>query len=61
MNYIIELAIHKNIKILSADVSLAAKDFFSKFGFEIDAYQSVVIRGVALDNVKMSLDVWRAI
>lgn len=27
MNYIIELAIHKNIKILSADVSLAAKDF----------------------------------
>ncbi len=61
MNYIIELAIHKKIKVLTANVSLSAQGFFSKFGFEIDVHETVTIGGLELDRAKMSLDVWRAI
>lgn len=61
MNYIIEIAMHKGIKELTADVSLAAQGFFSRFGFEVVERKSVVIRGVELENARMKLDVWRAV
>ena len=60
MNYIIELAMHKGIKELTADVSLAAQGFFGKFGFEIVERKTVVIRGVELENARMKLEVWKA-
>lgn len=38
-----------------ADVSRAAEGFFARHGFVVDAVQTVVVRGVALQNARMVL------
>lgn len=45
-----EAAAERVIPTLSADVSLAAESFFSRHGFSVAKRQSVVTRGVSMDN-----------
>ncbi|MDO9597591.1 MAG: GNAT family N-acetyltransferase [Azoarcus sp.] len=46
----------RGLKILRSNVSLAAQAFYRQFGFEIEAEQDVVVRGVALRNASMVKD-----
>lgn len=47
---------HRGMKILRSNVSLAAQPFYRRFGFEIEAEQDVVVRGVSLRNLSMVKD-----
>lgn len=53
MNHIHQIANQRGIEELLSDVSLAAEGFFSQFGFKVVARQTVLVRGVALDNARM--------
>lgn len=55
MNHIIEEAKRRSIAELSSDVSLAAQDFFKRFGFEVIQRKEVEVRGVMLENARMIL------
>lgn len=46
----------RGVKLLRSNVSLAAQAFYRRFGFEIEAEQDVVVRGVALRNASMVKD-----
>lgn len=43
----------KRIPLLASDVSITARTFFEKHGFEVVREQSVDIRGVSLTNYRM--------
>ena len=49
-----ERASEQRVRRLFSDVSLAARRFFEKFGFEALAAQTVCVRGVALSNFRMT-------
>ena len=53
MQRIHEAALSHGTKSLFAEVSITARPFFEKWGFEVEETQTVLIRGVALDNFKM--------
>lgn len=53
MSFIIEEAKKRKILKLSSNVSLAAQEFFKKFGFEISSRKKVMILGVELENAHM--------
>lgn len=56
MTFLIELAKEKGIQMMTSDVSLAAQDFYSKFGFTIEKRQSVDVRGIlTMENALMKL------
>ena len=53
MNPIHQVAKQRGIEELVSDVSLAAESFFTRLGFKVVARQTVMARGVALDNARM--------
>jgi putative acetyltransferase len=53
MRKIHDTAIVRGIESLFADVSVTARPFFEKWGFEVEASQAVPIRGVILNNFRM--------
>lgn len=53
MAHIHQAAAARAIPELSAHVSLAAESFFSKHGFTVTKRQSVIVRGIAMENVLM--------
>jgi putative acetyltransferase len=54
MKKIHETARERGLSSLSAEVSETARAFFERWGFAIDAAQTVSIRGVELRNYRMS-------
>jgi putative acetyltransferase len=54
MRHIHEQARSRGIAALSSDVSLTARPFFERWGFQIERAQTVVVRGIALQNFHMS-------
>jgi putative acetyltransferase len=57
MNHIIENAIAKGIATLTADVSLNAQSFFTRFGFVIVEQASRKIQGITLPNALMRCEI----
>lgn len=57
MNHLLNKAHEQQIKVLCADVSLAAQGFFEKFGFKIMERKKVTIRGIELENALMKLTI----
>lgn len=57
MKHLISKANEEQIEVLFADVSLAAQEFFEKFGFKIIERKKVNIRGIKLENALMKLHV----
>ena len=53
MAHIHSLALHQDIRQLSADVSITAKPFFEANGFNVVQQQAVPIKGQVLSNFKM--------
>lgn len=53
MNKILEEANAQGLSELTADVSLAAQQFFRNNGFEVVRRQTVVKKGVEIENAKM--------
>jgi len=53
MRKIHETATRRAIASLFSDVSITAKPFFERWGFNVESPQTVVIRGVKLGNFKM--------
>lgn len=53
MRRIEERAASLGLRRLRSNVSLVAQPFFRRFGFEIEAEQEVVVRGVSLRNASM--------
>jgi putative acetyltransferase len=53
MAHIHQLAAHRGMPELRADVSLTAEPFFSKSGFVVEERQQVTVRGVVLANARM--------
>lgn len=51
---LISYAEQSNIFNLFSDVSLTAKGFFEKMGFEVQKNQTVYLDGISIDNFKMS-------
>ena len=54
MKKIHETALAQGIESLSAEVSVTARPFFEKWGFAVDAAQTVSIGGQTLNNFRMS-------
>lgn len=54
MRHIFEQASERKLPRLYAFVSLGAESFFAKFGFEVEARQSIAINGSALQNAMMA-------
>lgn len=54
LQYIQSAAVSQGVECLHADVSLSAEGFFSKNGFLVEARKTVVIRGVEIQNARMS-------
>jgi putative acetyltransferase len=54
MQHLHEQARSCSITALYADVSLTARPFFERWGFLVERTQSVTIRGVVLQNFRMS-------
>jgi len=54
MSHIIENAIAKGITTLTAEVSLNAQKFFTRFGFVVVEQRSRNIQGITLSNALMS-------
>lgn len=46
-------AINQNQKVISADVSITAKDFFLKMGFDVLNEQNVLVKNINFLNFKM--------
>lgn len=53
MRHLQRAAAERGLACLHADVSLAAEAFFLRSGFTVQQRQTVVVRGVRLDNVRM--------
>lgn len=53
MRRIHETATQRSIPLLTSHVSITARPFFEKFGFEVVAPQNVTIRGVPMINFQM--------
>ena len=53
MGRLVETALEKGIPALYSEVSLTARALFERWGFVVEAAQTVVKRGVSLDNFKM--------
>jgi putative acetyltransferase len=53
MGRLVETALERGIPFLHSEVSLTARAFFERWGFVAEAAQTVVIRGVPLENFKM--------
>jgi putative acetyltransferase len=49
-----ETALEKNIPALFSNVSLTAQPFFEKWGFVVESRQTVFLRGVGVENARMS-------
>jgi putative acetyltransferase len=56
MNRILAEARETGLTTLTSHVSLTAQPFFRRFGFRIVERKQAVIRGVALDNALMRMD-----
>lgn len=54
MNHIQGRARERGLTRLFADVSLTAEPFFCRFGFTVTERKTVVVSGIALDNVRMT-------
>jgi putative acetyltransferase len=57
MSHIIENAIAKGITTLTAEVSLNAHKFFTRFGFVVVEQRSRNIQGITLSNALMSCEI----
>ena len=57
MSHIIENAIAKGITTLTAEVSLNAQKFFTRFGFVVVEQRSRNIQGITLSNALMSCEI----
>lgn len=57
MSHIIENAITKGITTLTADVSMNAQNFFTRFGFVIVEQRSRMMQGIVLPNFLMQCDI----
>lgn len=57
MRHLLAVAESRRIGRLYADVSLAAEAFFLRHGFSVETRQRVTIRGVQLQNARMSRSV----
>jgi putative acetyltransferase len=57
MSHIIENAIAKGITALTAEVSLNAQKFFTRFGFVVVEQRSRNIQGITLSNALMSCEI----
>jgi putative acetyltransferase len=57
MSHIIENAIVKGITTLTADVSMNAQNFFTRFGFVIVEQRSRMMQGIVLPNFLMQCDI----
>ncbi len=53
MRRIHETAVQRGVPLLTSHVSITARPFFEKFGFEVVAPQTVTVRGVAMTNFRM--------
>jgi len=53
MGRIVETALERGIPALYSEVSLTARAFFERWGFVMETAQTVVKRGVPLENFKM--------
>jgi ribosomal protein S18 acetylase RimI-like enzyme len=53
MRWIHEQAANRQIRCLYSNVSIAARRFFARFGFQVEATQEVPVRGVILSNFRM--------
>ena len=53
MAHIHQLAAHRGMPALRADVSLTAEPVFRQSGFVVEARQQVTVRGVVLANARM--------
>ncbi|WP_406693810.1 GNAT family N-acetyltransferase [Singulisphaera sp. Ch08] len=42
-----------NVSRLTSHVSLSAQPFFRRFGFSLEAAQTVIIQGISLENARM--------
>lgn len=51
---IVEEARRLSVPRLAAEVSITARPFFEKEGFEVESAQIVVLRGIELQNYRMS-------
>lgn len=57
MNEVFKRAREQGIDRIYADVSITAKPFFEKMGFQVEKAQTVEIRGMKLDNFMMSISI----
>lgn len=53
MRRIHDTASQRGIRRLYCDVSITARPFFGRFGFQVQAAQQVSVRNVVLDNLRM--------
>lgn len=53
MLHIHQVAMQRGINALHSNVSRSAEEFFKRFGFELEARQSVIVRGVVIENAAM--------
>lgn len=53
MNHILGLATQRGLSRTQAHVSLSAEPFFARNGFAVMERQTVMVRGVPLDNALM--------
>lgn len=53
MGRLVETALEKGIPAIYSEVSLTARALFERWGFVVEAAQTVVKRGVTLENFKM--------
>ena len=53
MRRIHETAVLRDVPQLTSNVSITARPFFERFGFEVVAPQTVTVRGVAMTNFRM--------
>lgn len=54
MQHIHVVAAKRGLRRLSAHVSLSAEGFFARHGFLVDERQTVVVRGIPMENARMS-------
>ncbi len=54
MNVIHQTARERGLLRLFSDVSLTARPFFEHFGFAVETFQTVTLRGVEFTNMRMS-------
>jgi putative acetyltransferase len=53
MEHLHLVAQKRHILELSSDVSLTAEPFFAKYGFVVEARNSIVVRGVTMFNTRV--------